>query len=263
MIVTLLTDFGVEDEYVGVVKGVILGVNPSATIVDISHEIPPGNISRAGWLLAWSWPYFPRGTVHLVVVDPGVGSKRRILCLEHKGHRFLAPDNGLLSQVLEGVPSPRLYGVTNRHFFLKEISRTFHGRDLFAPVAGYLSKGLSPRALGPQVGIFRRLPVSPSVPHPKGITGQVILVDRFGNAVTNISTHQIKRLTLQGALEVRLKNVVLHGIQRSYSVAEKGSPVAVIGSHGLLEVAVNQGSAKREFRLKAGDRVSIRVRGQS
>ena len=258
MMVTLLTDFGYKDEYVGLMKGVILRVNPSATLVDLCHEVPPGDVVRAGWLLTWAWRYFPSGTVHVVVVDPGVGSTRKILLLEHQGHRFLAPDNGVLSPLLSGVKSPALYSVTNREYALSPVSSTFHGRDILAPAAGYLSKGLSPRRLGPRVRQFKRL----KVPTPKPLSsarwvGQVIDLDRFGNAVTNLPGSVVAQLSRQGQPTVHVKGRSLKGVLPSYDGAGRGSPLAIVGGRSLLEIAVNRGSAARRLGLKVGDRVEV------
>lgn len=259
MIVTLLTDFGLEDEYLGVMKGVILGINPSVVLVDLCHLIPPGDVDRAGWLLAWSWSFFPKGTIHLVVVDPGVGSKRRILCLEHREHIFLGPDNGVLSRVVAGVRSPRARAVTNRRYFRPAISTTFHGRDILAPVAGRLSKGLSPSRLGPLVRTFKKLPLPPLVSGLGYVKGQVIGLDRFGNAVSNLPADRILRLKRsRGVLQVRVKGRSIGGLRQSYSAVSPGSALAVIGSHDLLEIAVNQGSACKKLRLKKGDPVEVR-----
>ena len=257
-LITLLTDFGFEDEYVGVVKGVILSIHPSARLVDISHAVPPGDLVRASWLLSWSWSCFPKGTVHLTVVDPGVGSSRKILCLEKSGHLFLAPDNGILSRLLTKRDRFRCRAVTNRRYFLKNVSRTFHGRDIFAPVAAHLSKGVSPDRLGPRVDRFQTLPDLPVVGSPKGIKGQIILIDRFGNLVTNLPAEQVLSVAGKGKLEIRLKGKLLSGLQPSYSAVGRGRPLAVIGSHDLLEIAVNRGSAANRFGVKVGDPVQVR-----
>lgn len=262
MIVTLLTDFGLEDEYAGVMKGVILGVNPSARIVDLCHQVPPGDIRRAGLLLAWSWGFFPRGTVHVAVVDPGVGSSRKILCCPHGGHLFLAPDNGLLSCVLAGASRVRAYEVSNRRYWLPRVSHTFHGRDIFAPLAGHLSKGLDVRRVGPAARSIRRLPVSS--PRRVGAdrwVGRVVALDRFGNAVTDLEWRPIAGW---GALrlEVCFRGRRIRGVQGAYSAAGKGKAIVLVGSRGLLEIAVNGGSAARFLGLKAGQRVEVRRVGK-
>lgn len=254
-IITLLTDFGLEDEYGGVVKGVILTINPKALIVDLSHQVPPGDVARAGRLLAWAWGYFPKGTIHVVVVDPGVGSDRKILCLTHQGHLFLAPDNGVLSFLLAGLRRPKLFEVSNRRYALKKISHTFHGRDLFAPAAAHLSLGVSPRELGPPVKGLVRLPVDRFSRKKRGVLiGQVIHIDRFGNAVSNLPGE----LCSGGTVGVWAKGRPIRGIVKSYAAVPAGRALATIGSHDLLEIAVRDGSAAQRLRLRIGDRVEVR-----
>lgn len=253
MVVTLLTDFGLQDEYVGVIKGVILSIQPSAVIVDLCHQIPPGDVERAAWLLEWSWRHFPAGAVHVAVVDPGVGSDRRILCVPHRGHLFLAPDNGLLSWVLAGVRRPHAIWVKNSRFFLKPVSRTFHGRDIFAPVAARLCGGLDPSDLGPRVRSVRRLPVSRN---GSGCAGRVIQFDRFGNAVTDLRWRDHGK-GARGRWSVRVGGRHIAEIRTSYSSVPEGGALAVVGSRGLLEIAVNRGSAERKFGLEIGDRVEV------
>jgi S-adenosylmethionine hydrolase len=256
--ITLLTDFGMEDEYAGVVKGVILSVHPSARIIDLCHQVPPGDVVRAGWMLEWSWAFFPKGTVHVVIVDPGVGSSRRILCLVHEGHLFLAPDNGVLSRVVEDIPCPRVHRVSTRRYALSAISHTFHGRDIFAPLAGHLARGLPPHRLGPRVTDFKRLCLAHSVWRGEDLlTGEVITLDRFGNAVTNISGEQVARLGRQGRIAIKVKGHRIQAIQKSYSAVAVGSPLGVIGSHDLLEIAVNRGSASHDLHIKVGDPVQV------
>lgn len=258
VIVTLLTDFGLGDEYAGVVKGVILGINPSARIVDLCHQVPLGDVDRAGRLLAWSWRFFPRGTVHVAVVDPGVGSSRKILCCEHRGHLFLAPDNGLLSYVLSGARGVRVYAASNRRYWLPEVSHTFHGRDIFAPLAGHLSRGLAPRRVGPPVSSIRRL--AEPVPRRTGNgrwVGRVLALDRFGNAVTDLEWRGIQGWGGSG-VEIRVRGRRIRGVQSAYSAVGKGKALAIVGSRGLVEIAVNGGSAARALGLKPGQRVEAR-----
>ena len=256
MIITLLTDFGLEDEYAGVMKGVILSINPTATVVDLCHLIPPGDVERAGWLLTWSWEFFPKGTVHVVVVDPGVGSSRKILCLPYKGHLFLAPDNGVLSPLLKDAGRHlQAFWVKNKSLFLPQVSNTFHGRDIFAPVAAHLAGGLAPRLLGPRLHSFKRLPVSLPSRRKKGLVGQVIQWDRFGNAVTNLPGQLLRRLN--GGFEIRVREHRIRGLQRSYSSASEGEPLAIVGSRGFLEIAVNGGSVARDLGLSIGDTVEV------
>lgn len=260
-VITLLTDFGLGEEYVGVMKGVILGIHPKAQVVDLCHEVPAGDLERAGRLLAWAWRYFPRGTVHVVVVDPGVGSSRKVLCAEREGHRFLAPDNGVLSWVLQGADSVPVRWVREKRYFLPKVSRTFHGRDIFAPVAAHLSRGLSPGRLGPILPSFTRLPVEkPRRLGRRSLEGKIIQHDRFGSAVTDLPADLLRSLGPWTNLRVLVKGRSLNGIRDSYAERRPGSPLAILGSRDLLEIAVNQGSARRLLKLRVGDRVEVRRR---
>jgi len=258
VIVTLLSDFGLQDEYAGVVKGVILSVNPAAVVVDICHQIPAGDIRQAAWLLSWAWSYFSPGTVHVVVVDPGVGSKRRILCCEYRGHRFLVPDNGVLSVLLAEVKRPRLYMVSNRRYFLSDVSQTFHGRDIFAPVAAHLSLGLPPARLGPPVRTFERFPVpKPSKRSDGSWVGEIIQVDRFGNAVTNLTPAVLERSRGRGKWEVEIGGTRIPS-QKSYAAVKTGSLLAIFNSRGFLEIALSCGSAAENLGISVGDTVILR-----
>ncbi len=263
-LITLLTDFGAQDEYVGVMKGVIAGINQDARIVDISHHIVPRDIVHGAFILAAAYPYFPRGTIHVAVVDPGVGGMRRILAVETGGHLFVAPDNGLLERVLAHQSVTTAVSVVNPRFFLKHVSHTFHGRDIFAPVAAHLAAGLPLSELGPVVE--RQTLVSGVVPRcrfsPDGcIEGMVVAVDRFGNLMTNIDAATIDGLNrrLAGkAVVVELAGKPIGGIEAFYDRVAEHAPLALIGSRGLLEISVNGGSARRI--LNAGRRDGVRVR---
>ena len=253
MIVTLLTDFGLQDEYVGVMKGAVLSVQPSAVIVDLCHEVPAGDVEKAAWALEWAWCYFPAGTVHVAVVDPGVGSARKILCVSHRKHLFLAPDNGLLSRVLAGSRRLNAFWVKNDRFFLKPVSQTFHGRDIFAPVAAHLCGGLDPAKLGPRLRSVRLLPAGRPGRRKDGYLGHVIQFDRFGNAVTDLPWVA----GTPGRWSIRVGGRRIAEIRASYSAVPEGAPLAVVGSRGLLEIAVNRGSAHGELGLNAGDSVEV------
>ncbi len=251
-VVSLLTDFGHEDAYVGIVKGAILGVNPAATLVDLTHGIPAGDLVRAAYSLEAAWGYFPPGTVHLVVVDPGVGSDRRIVAVAAGGHLFLAPDNGVLTPVLADNAGARAVSVENRRFFLSPVSRTFHGRDIFAPVAGHLSGGVALDALGPGIALdtLVRLPLpEPEAAEGGGISGVVVTADRFGNLITNI-----RRRDLAGEIGcVRIGGRTIHGISDTYAAVSPGQLLALFGSTQRLEVSVNGGSARETLGGGAGD----------
>ncbi len=262
--VSLLTDFGLEDEYVGVMKAVILGLASSARIVDLCHQIPPQDVRAAALLLDGAYRFFPPGTVHVCVVDPGVGGQRRIVCLQAAGFLFLAPDNGLLTPILarhHGQASA--WSVENPAYFLRQVSATFHGRDIFAPVAAHLCQGLDPARLGPRIspGGLVRL----HLPRPRlagdCITGQVVHVDRFGNLATNISADLLAPWLNEGAtVSVHLGRTTINGIVASYQEAAAGQPLAIIASRGTLEIAVREGSAAERLQAGAGTEVRVRRR---
>lgn len=256
-VITLTTDFGLKDWFVGTMKGVILRINPRATIVDITHEIGCGEIAAGAFALAASYRHFPKATIHVAVVDPGVGSERPALAVRTRDYFFVGPDNGVLSLALAGQRILSVRRLTNERFFLRPVSRTFHGRDVFSPVAAHLSKGLALEKLGPRQRGFVRL----SWPAPRlcqaVLHGTIVYLDRFGNAFTNLATADIARLGT-GGLEVVLKRRRVGPLRSCYAAVPVGQPVALIGSAGLLEVAVNGGSAAETLRLKIGDAIKVR-----
>jgi len=261
--ITLLTDFGLEDAYVGIVKGVILTTNPTATIVDITHSISPGDVARAAYLLETSFGYFPPGTVHVVVVDPGVGSERGIVAVDMGGQRFLAPDNGVLTGVLPGGAAGRAVSVENPRYFLPTPSRTFHGRDIFAPVAAQLSMGLDLEMLGPAVdcrALVRLNRPAPALADGRGITGMVVVADRFGNLITNIQGGDLPGICGgAGACELKIQigSQTIHGLSDTYASVASGAPLALVGSTGRLEISINGGSAVQVF--GGGPGIEVRV----
>ena len=260
-IITLLTDFGTIDEYVGVMKGVILSVNPDASIIDITHGIDPQDIQQAAYTIASAYRYFPTGSVHVVVVDPGVGSGRAILAFEKNGHTFLAPDNGVLTLVVEECSPDSVVRVMNERYFPGRVSRTFHGRDIFAPVGAYLSRGIPVCDLGTTIDSNQmvRLDIrKPYVSDNGELAGSVISIDRFGNLITNIDYHCLSRFCAPDKhrrLEIRIGQNRVMGLSDSYASADPKAPLAIIGSKGYLELAVNGGCAKRYFMAEKGDTV--------
>jgi S-adenosylmethionine hydrolase len=255
-VITLLTDFGLRDAYVGIMHGVILGIAKDARIVDLSHEVAPQSIAEAAFLLDSAAPYFPWGTIHVAVVDPGVGSDRRILCARTTRATYLAPDNGLLARVLERDPPSRLISVENPAFFLPKVSTTFHGRDKFAPVAAHLARGLDPRELGPEIRDISPLRMPrPRETGPGRLAGEVIHVDRFGNIVTNVGEPFASQVT-----EVKVGTGSVQGpICRAYSDRDEGESLVIFGSTGFLEVSVRGGDAARTFGVRCGDPVEVVV----
>ena len=264
-VITLLTDFGTEDEYVGVMKGVMLSIQPQAVIVDITHQVPPHHIFRAAQILTASYTYFPAGTIHVAVVDPGVGTTRRVIALQKAGHLFLAPDNGVLSILLEKGGITSIVGVENEAFFLKPVSRTFHGRDIFAPVAAHLSKGIPLQRLGPEIRVDQlvRLEIArPYISDRGDIHGSIVAIDRFGNLITDIDIRILNRMADRfnhPRVIVHVSGQSISGLSNGYDTEDKGSPLALIGSRDCLEIAVSRGSAKIYFQAAVGDKVRVSV----
>jgi S-adenosylmethionine hydrolase len=244
MIVTLLTDFGLTDHYVGAMKGALLSVCPHAQLVDISHEIPPYQILQAAYTLSQAWQTFPAGSIHLAVVDPGVGSSRRPILVEAGGHYFIAPDNGVLTMVLSAQPGYSARHLTASQYFRTTVSQTFHGRDIFAPVAGHLAMGAPPDTFGPTISDPVLLPCSDTV----------LSVDRFGNIITSFEWDH-----LDPGFELTLGDTVIQKHCQSYSDALPGELFAIKGSGGFLEVSLNQGDAASVLRIKPGAPVEIRL----
>ena len=258
-IITLTTDFGTRDGFVGAMKGVILSVNPEALIVDITHEIEAQDVFSAAFALRNSCRSFPKGTIHLAVVDPGVGSTRRPILLQTENYFFVGPDNGLFSCIKEEGEMVRAIELTESKYFLTPLSDTFHGRDIFAPVAGYISLGIDPNEFGPELHDYRKISLpSPSV--SKGvIEGHIIHIDRFGNLITNIDTRNVDAFRTGENVRIDVGSIVLKNIARSYSDVEEDSLLAVVGSSGLLEIAVNRGNAQQKLGLKLGDPIRVEM----
>ncbi|HEX6938497.1 MAG TPA: SAM-dependent chlorinase/fluorinase [Longimicrobiales bacterium] len=252
--ITLLTDFGTADGYVAAMKGVIAAIAPDAAIDDATHDIPPADIEAAALALARYWRLYPPGTVHVAVVDPGVGSDRRAIAARVDGRLFVAPDNGILSCVLGEAQAEAIVAIEARRFLRAEISPTFHGRDVFAPVAAHLARGAPLDALGPRVSA----PVLLSLPRAErtgeGIRGRVIHVDRFGNLLTNIPG-----AWLEAGARVAVDGVDVGGVHRTYADVAPGHTLALVGSSGMVEVSVRGGSAADALRATRGSPVTIRL----
>ena len=263
-IITLLTDFGTDDAYVGIMKGVILGVNSAVTIVDISHSVEPQGIVQAAFMIPEYYPYFPERTVHIIVVDPGVGGKRGIVALETNKQIFLAPDNGVLTPLIESGAAAGSVNVSNEGYFLKPVSSTFHGRDIFAPVGAHLSKTQRLRDVGEpvEVNTLVRLDLPrPYITDGGAIAGTIVSIDRFGNLITNIDWQYIKDrfkpAVVTHELEIAIGSRIIKGLSRSYDSASPTKPLAIIGSRGCIEISINSGSAREYFGSDKGDRVII------
>jgi S-adenosylmethionine hydrolase len=255
-VVTLTTDFGLTDPFVGIMKGVLATRAPDATVIDVSHGVPPQDVLAGALVLRQAVPYFPPETIHVTVVDPGVGGSRRAICVATTaGTLLLGPDNGVLSLAAPADVVAGVVHLTEERFFLSPRSATFHGRDVFAPVAAALANGTDPAALGPSITDIERLEVPPVERSAGSLRGQVIYVDHFGNLTTNVTEHD-----LTGRLTIGVAGIRVPGVSANYAAVARGEPVAVVNSWGLLEIAVRDGSASETVNAKVGDPVTIEQR---
>jgi S-adenosyl-L-methionine hydrolase (adenosine-forming) len=255
-VIALLSDFGTRDHYAGTMKGVALGICPDLTFVDISHHVPAHDVVAGALELAAAYKYFPAGTIFLVVVDPGVGSARRGIAAEAGEYRFVAPDNGVLSAVFEEQPPKRVVELTERRYARPTVSRTFEGRDRFAPAAAWLAKGIELVALGRPAGAIHRIDLPHATLEGDRIAGQVVRVDRFGNLITNIDRRTFDRIA--GApLEIEIGSRVVSKVVSAYTDAAPGELCALFGSTDHLEIAANGASAAAALDLGRGAPVHV------
>jgi len=256
VIVTLLTDFGTADYFVAAMKGVILSLQPRAMVVDVTHEIPPQDVRGGAFTLLAAYGSFPAGTIHVCVVDPGVGSARRPILVSAGEHFFVGPDNGVFGYVYDAEPRVRVFHLTNEWFFRHPVSATFHGRDVFAPVAGALAAGTQPASLGQEIHDFRRLdPLRPVRGEGNTWEGTILHVDRFGNCVTNLSRAEMPEEEVAQRLRIRVNGEEVRSVRRFYTEGdgEAGKVFAIWGSAGFLELSANRDSAARILGVRAGD----------
>ena len=259
-IVTFTTDFGLNDAFAGTMHGVVLNIHPETRIVDICHAVGSYDILEGAWTIAQGYRFFPPRTAHVVVVDPGVGSKRRPILAETENYFFIAPDNGVLSMVEAREPKFTVRHITSDRYFLSPVSHTFHGRDIFAAVAGWLSKGIDPAEFGPEVTDYVRLPL-PTVERigNNSLRGIVLKVDKFGNLITNIGEQEAPELfaTSTPRIEILISGETITRVCKSYADGSEGEPFAILGSSGYLEIATRQASAAQKLGADAGTPVGI------
>lgn len=274
-IIALMTDFGHQDTYVGVMKGVMLGICPDALMIDLTHMIEPQHIRQAAFALLNTYHYFPEGTVFLIVVDPGVGSERLPIAVRTGGYTFVAPDNGVLSYVMAGMNAIEAVQLANRDYQLPEVSQSFHGRDIFAPAAAYLAAGVALDAFGTRLKSITRLSTPVLTIDADVVTGEVVDIDRFGNIITNIGKLRwltFDRLVLkpnfggQTSIHILAKKAVVtlssaqvSALRTSYSDVGQGEFLAMVGSNGYLEIAVNHGHAANQLGVMIGDSVKLSI----
>jgi S-adenosyl-L-methionine hydrolase (adenosine-forming) len=259
-VITLLTDFGTEDYFVGAMKGVILSRSPGSVLIDLTHSIPPHDIRAAAFTLNAAYSWFPAGSIHLAVVDPGVGSERRPVLLEAGMHLFVGPDNGIFTLILDRWPAARIRHLTNSAYFLQDPGSTFHGRDVFAPVAAALAEGVSPTEFGPAIEDPVRLELMRIESASDGsLSGRIIHVDHFGNCVTNLPVDLLPPSTADRDFVLQVNELRIRTLARSYSerMDEPSSPFLIRGSAGLLEISLPCSSAAQALKINVGDPVHL------
>ena len=256
MLITLTTDFGYHDAFVGIMKGVIFAINPQAQVIDLSHGIPAQDIVAGALMLRHAIGYFPRGTIHVAVVDPGVGTPRRPLLIESDGSYFIGPDNGIFSLTLAGKTPIRIIEISNQTYRLGSSSATFHGRDIFAPAAAHLSLGAEPHSFGTAVESMVELALPRLTRSERQIDGAIIYIDGYGNLFTNVNEHDLTGLPVD-RLVVKSGPLRVAGLDASYAAARPGEYVILVNSWGMLELALCNGSARAVTGLKVGDKVTL------
>lgn len=259
-VVTFTTDFGLHDPFVGIMHGVVLSIHPETRMVDICHAIPSFDVLDAAWTIAQAYRFFPPRTVHVIVVDPGVGTARRPILAETDDYIFVAPDNGVLSLIEAREPKFTVRHITADRYFLQPVSQTFHGRDIFSPVAAWLSRGVAPAEFGPAISDYARLPL-PAVEHvgETSLRGIVLKVDKFGNLITNLGEQEVPALFTAAPpkLKLLIAGQVITRICRSYAEGEDHEFFAILGSSGYLEVAARQASAAEKLSAGVGTPVGV------
>ena len=256
-VITLTTDFGTRDWFVGTMRGVIAGIAPQAEVIDLTHDLPQGDIRAGAFALAASCRFFPKGTIHLVVVDPGVGSRRKAIAARTANGVFVGPDNGVLSWTLAKEKVTAIHALENEAYMLQPVSQTFHGRDVFAPAAAHLSRGVSVSRFGPALKDYVRLEWPAPRERGAGIEGEVVYVDRFGNGITNLEGSLLREFGC-ASCEIHARRRREFPVGTFYQEVARGAPVALIGSSGFLEIAVNGGSAAKVLGLRTGCRLLLR-----
>jgi len=258
-IITLTTDFGLKDPYVAEMKAVIMSICPDAVVVDVTHQVEKFNVTMGAYVLASAAPYFPGGTVHVAVVDPGVGTSRRGIIVHTKDACFVGPDNGVLGLATGNALEPKcIFRISNRKFILSKVSNTFHGRDVYVPAAAYLANGKLPSEFGPRMRGMVTPGFAKVVREKDMVVGEVIHVDDFGNVITNLSRRHLRHVQFGQTIDVKLKDTWLRfKFCRTYGEVELMKPLALIGGHDFLEISVNQGNAAEVFGVRSGNRVAL------
>ena len=257
-IITLTTDFGLKDPYVAEMKAVILKICQNAQIVDVTHEVEKFNVRMGAYMLACAAPYFPKGTIHVAVVDPGVGTERRPVLIETGKDFFIGPDNGVLALAAEDQSIKHIYEISNQKLMLSQVYGTFHGRDIFAPAAAHLANGKSPTEFGPEISRIVAPKFARLVKRKDALIGEVLHVDGFGNIITNFKEKELESTGISDIVDVKMKDKRLKlRLRRTYAEVSPREPLAIIGSHDFLEISINQGNAAEKFKTKAGEKITL------
>jgi S-adenosylmethionine hydrolase len=256
-IITLLTDFGTKDHYVASMKGVILNMNPRCLLIDITHQVSSHDIREGGFILANAYSHFPKGTIHLAVVDPGVGGARKPVLLVTQNYFFVGPDNGLFSMISQKESVNQIIMLDKKKYHLSEVSTTFHGRDVFAPVAAHLSMGVKPNALGHRIDSLLWLGFEDPFIKEGKLSGEILHVDAFGNLVSNIEKGRLLRFLKGRPFLIRAGRKTIRGLKKGYWEGKNDEPIALFGSSGFLEISVREGNAQKVLKMKRGDPLEI------
>jgi S-adenosylmethionine hydrolase len=257
-LITLTTDFGLRDPYVAEMKAVILRICPAATIVDITHQIEKFNIRTGAYTLAAAAPYFPNGAIHVAVVDPGVGTKRQAILVQTESSCYIGPDNGVLALAARSQDIKHVYKITNKKLMLQNVSDTFHGRDIFAPAAAHRANGVPSAEFGPEIHKIVTPTFAKINKEKNAVVGEVIYVDGFGNIITNLRAKELKPIKVKERVNLKLADAKLDlKLCKTYAQAKIRKPLAVLGSHGFLEISINQGDAAGTFKTKVGDKIKL------
>lgn len=255
-ILTLTSDFGNQDQYVSAMKAVILGISPRARLIDISHEIKPQDIMAAAWVLKNTAFLYPPGTVHLAVIDPGVGTKRKAIAAKIKDQYFVGPDNGLFSLLLENN-TYKAFELSNEDYWFEKRSDTFHGRDIFAPAAAHICNGVDISKFGKEVKKLVNYKWALPIADEEGMQGWIVHIDRYGNLITNISAELMRKYIDDHDIKIFIGNTIIHKIEKTFGSVAEGEPTAIIGSSGMMEIVVNKGSAEQMLGVEKGAPISI------
>jgi len=258
-VITLATDFGLRDPYVAMMKGVILSVHPGARLIDVTHLIDPGAVAQAAYLVRDTFPFFPAGTVHVVVVDPGVGSERRPIAVAAAGHVFVGPDNGLFWPIIEAHTGARVIHMTEARYFRSPVSKTFHGRDLFAPAAAHLSLGVGLERVGATITDPIRMALHEARRKGGSLVGQIVRIDHFGNLITNIHRSELERFLMTAPPVIEVGRKTIEGLRQAYTDVGQGELLALMDSSGYLEIAINMGRAVEAMDLSSDLTLGLEV----